>query len=75
MRLFSNPSTNVGEADDTMEIQTVQSPDTIAQARAPSTSAPHDEKAVGSDLQDGVAKIEAATIIWTKRDLIMAYIL
>lgn len=78
MRLFSTPSTDVGEVannDGSAESRPEQSPDVITQDRAPSTSAPQDEKAVGSGLQDGVAKVEATTIIWAKRDLIMVYVL
>lgn len=78
MPLFNLRSTTVGDTvnnDGHTEAQTDQSPDAITQARTPSTQVVQDEKTVGTGLQDGIAKIEAATIIWTKRDLIMAYIL
>jgi hypothetical protein len=45
-----------------------------AAATTPLSKDQHGE-AVDSDLQDGVAKVEAATLVWTKRDLILAYAL
>ncbi|OHE90783.1 major facilitator superfamily transporter [Colletotrichum orchidophilum] len=34
-----------------------------------------DDEPIGKDLQAGVAKVEAMTAVWTKRDLIIAYTL
>ncbi|KAK2026170.1 major facilitator superfamily transporter [Colletotrichum zoysiae] len=34
-----------------------------------------DEEPIGKDVQAGVAKVEAMTAVWTKRDLIIAYAL
>lgn len=34
-----------------------------------------EEDLVGKDVQAGVAKVEGMTAVWTKRDLIIAYVL
>lgn len=34
-----------------------------------------DDEPISKDLQAGVAKVEAMTTVWTKRDLIIAYTL
>ena len=34
-----------------------------------------DDNIVSQDAQDGVKKVEAATIVWTKKELIWAYVL
>ncbi|SPO02443.1 related to major facilitator MirA [Cephalotrichum gorgonifer] len=78
MRFFSHRSMETSATHNNVTISEKQAgeiPDATAPRGNLRSHAQQDQKLVGGDLQDGVAKVEAATIIWTKRDLITAYIL
>ena len=78
MRFFSVRPTEATGAVDNMASDGKQAngtKDPITPDVAISRPEQPDEKEIGADLQDGVAKVEATTVIWMKRDLILVYVL
>lgn len=78
MRFFSARPTEATGAVDNMASDTKpanETKDPITPDVAVSRPEQQDEKEIGVDLQDGVAKVEATTVIWMKRDLILVYVL
>lgn len=78
MRFFGGRATDFGGTRDDGSLPRKEAgevADAVTPTGIPPSGSQQDEKQVGSHLQGGVAKAEATTIVWTKRDLITAYIL
>ncbi len=71
----SSASADIPVDDGAKEKTREQSPDTTPHDPTSAHDGQEGAERVGSDLQDGVAMVEAATLIWTRKDLIMAYVL
>lgn len=69
MGLFSKKA----PAEEQVAVETVPPVDEKSLRNAAEKSS--EEDLVSKDVQAGVAKVEAVTAVWTKRDLIIAYTL
>ena len=52
-----------------------KSPHVAVDAAADSKDSATDDNTVSADVQDGVKKAQAVTIVWDKKQLILAYVL
>ena len=64
-------NSDAGETDRNVSIAESEKP----AAHAKTTPVDSDADSIDKEAQAGVQKVEATTFVWSKRDLIMAYIL